>query len=200
MTVPPEQVELVARRVTDGLLGRMRKSRDQDDRMMADELASLVYRASYELMAGVAGSAAPDEFLVNVSDACRHSVAGFSGIKVQVVLVVATNHRLWFCTHRDGAVQQLQPLDYGTVQIKQKRLSLVPKLEGTTITCGSGLAEVLTALQSGQRQPAPWLVAPQAAPPGWHPDPHRRHQLRYWDGSSWTPHVSDGGVTAVDPI
>jgi hypothetical protein len=34
---------------------------------------------------------------------------------------------------------------------------------------------------------------------GWHPDPSGRHQLRYWDGSSWTDHVSDGGVVASDP-
>jgi hypothetical protein len=33
---------------------------------------------------------------------------------------------------------------------------------------------------------------------GWHPDPLGRHQQRYWDGSSWTVHVSDGGVTTVD--
>jgi hypothetical protein len=35
--------------------------------------------------------------------------------------------------------------------------------------------------------------------PGWHPDPYRRHESRYWDGGRWTEHVSDSGVTAVDP-
>jgi uncharacterized protein YxjI len=34
-------------------------------------------------------------------------------------------------------------------------------------------------------------VAP--APPGWYPDPARRHQLRWWDGVRWTPHVADDG-------
>lgn len=33
---------------------------------------------------------------------------------------------------------------------------------------------------------------------GWWPDPHGRHQLRYWDGTRWTEHVSDAGVTSVD--
>ncbi|MEX2562311.1 MAG: DUF2510 domain-containing protein [Nitriliruptoraceae bacterium] len=37
-------------------------------------------------------------------------------------------------------------------------------------------------------------------PAAWHPDPLGRHELRYWDGQLWTEHVSDGGVTAVDPI
>ena len=41
--------------------------------------------------------------------------------------------------------------------------------------------------------------APAAAPAGWHPDPHGRHQLRYWDGSRWSDHVSNDGVTATDP-
>uniref|UniRef100_UPI001602614C DUF2510 domain-containing protein n=1 Tax=Nocardioides pelophilus TaxID=2172019 RepID=UPI001602614C len=34
----------------------------------------------------------------------------------------------------------------------------------------------------------------------WHPDPTGRHELRYWDGSQWTEHVSDGGVQSVAPL
>ena len=34
----------------------------------------------------------------------------------------------------------------------------------------------------------------------WAPDPTGRHQLRYWNGSTWTDHVSDGGVTGSDPV
>lgn len=33
----------------------------------------------------------------------------------------------------------------------------------------------------------------------WYPDPTQRHQLRYWDGTTWTAHVSDNGITAHDP-
>ena len=35
---------------------------------------------------------------------------------------------------------------------------------------------------------------------GWFPDPMRRHQLRYWNGSEWSEHVADAGQTAVDPV
>ena len=35
-------------------------------------------------------------------------------------------------------------------------------------------------------------------PPGWHPDPWRRHELRYWDGTTWTGHVSTQGVQGHD--
>jgi uncharacterized RDD family membrane protein YckC len=33
---------------------------------------------------------------------------------------------------------------------------------------------------------------------GWYPDPSRRHELRFWDGSAWTAQVSDRGVVGVD--
>lgn len=36
--------------------------------------------------------------------------------------------------------------------------------------------------------------------PNWYPDPHGRHELRYWDGSAWTDHVSNGGVASTDPV
>jgi uncharacterized protein YxjI len=38
------------------------------------------------------------------------------------------------------------------------------------------------------------------APANWYPDPLGRHELRYFDGSNWTDHVSDRGVTGVDPV
>src|SRR5687767_8710389 len=34
----------------------------------------------------------------------------------------------------------------------------------------------------------------------WHADPTGRHQLRYWDGSNWTEHISDDGAQGVDPL
>ncbi len=37
-------------------------------------------------------------------------------------------------------------------------------------------------------------------PANWYPDPVNRHQLRYWDGANWTDHVSDNGVSGVDPL
>ena len=37
-------------------------------------------------------------------------------------------------------------------------------------------------------------------PASWHPDPTGKHELRYWDGSTWTDHVSDQGITGTDPV
>jgi len=35
--------------------------------------------------------------------------------------------------------------------------------------------------------------------PGWLADPFARHEQRYWSGTQWTEHVSDGGVPGTDP-
>lgn len=45
--------------------------------------------------------------------------------------------------------------------------------------------------------PAP--TAP-ASPPAWAADPYGRHELRFWDGTAWTAHVSDRGVQSTDPV
>ena len=43
-------------------------------------------------------------------------------------------------------------------------------------------------------------IAGEAAPPDWHPDPTGRHQYRYWDGTCWTEHVADDGLSSTDAI
>jgi len=41
--------------------------------------------------------------------------------------------------------------------------------------------------------------SPTSQPADWYPDPYQRHELRYWDGQSWTSNVSDGGSVSADP-
>lgn len=40
----------------------------------------------------------------------------------------------------------------------------------------------------------------EVSPGAWWPDPYQRHQSRYWDGTRWTDHVADRGVTSTDSI
>ena len=59
------------------------------------------------------------------------------------------------------------------------------------------------ATRSATRQWIPPADAPTApypvpTPPGWQPDPSHRFELRWWDGRSWTAHVSTAGETAND--
>jgi hypothetical protein len=57
---------------------------------------------------------------------------------------------------------------------------------------------------TAEAPPAPVPPAPVPPPPppsvpaGWYPDPYRRHEHRYFDGTSWTEHVSDQGVQSID--
>src|SRR6185503_5887668 len=36
--------------------------------------------------------------------------------------------------------------------------------------------------------------------PGWYPDPGHLHELRYFDGTSWTDHVADSGRANQAPL
>ncbi|MCP3881079.1 MAG: DUF2510 domain-containing protein [Sulfitobacter sp.] len=44
------------------------------------------------------------------------------------------------------------------------------------------------------------LARAAGVPEGWQPDPTGRHEVRYWDGSEWTAHVSTGDSQSIDPI
>jgi len=50
--------------------------------------------------------------------------------------------------------------------------------------------------------PAAAVAAPSAVAgnPRWAPDPSGRHELRYWNGTAWSEHVSDRGVVGTDPF
>ncbi len=42
------------------------------------------------------------------------------------------------------------------------------------------------------------MATPPKVPAGWYDDPSALHERRYWDGTDWTAHVSDGGIAAID--
>jgi hypothetical protein len=50
-----------------------------------------------------------------------------------------------------------------------------------------------TAAAPTQTNPAP------SVPANWYKDPSGRFELRYWNGSAWTEHVSTGGTQSIDP-
>lgn len=75
------------------------------------------------------------------------------------------------------------PDDTGTVE---------PTLPSTQPTAAAPAAEPAPA-------PAPAPAAQPAVPSGWYADPSGRFELRYWDGSQWTEHVSRAGQQYTDP-
>ena len=88
--------------------------------------------------------------------------------------------------------------------------------EQATETAASGGASVDTSivdLAAEVSEPAPVAAEPvvaepvvdvapaaeSAVPAGWYADPSGRFELRYWDGSAWTEHVSRAGQQFTDP-
>lgn len=56
-----------------------------------------------------------------------------------------------------------------------------------------------SATQPATAASGPTTTVDGASPPAWHPDPTGRYDHRYWDGSRWTEHVSQGGAQVTDP-
>lgn len=55
-----------------------------------------------------------------------------------------------------------------------------------------------TSSEPAASTPAAAASSP-SVPAGWYSDPANRYELRYWDGSAWTEHVSRGGQQYTDP-
>jgi hypothetical protein len=55
-------------------------------------------------------------------------------------------------------------------------------------------------MRPGAATPAPTPPATPSVPEQWAADPTGRHQHRWWNGTVWTEHVADNGVSSVDPL
>ena len=67
-----------------------------------------------------------------------------------------------------------------------------------------GCIGVVLILFMKPRADTVWLGGRTLPPPSplsrWAGDPTGRHELRLWDGTQWTGHVSTGGASAWDPL
>ena len=71
-----------------------------------------------------------------------------------------------------------------------------PAATDTSGGWGSGAAPAAAAAAAPT---APAQPATPSVPAGWYHDPAGRFELRYWDGSAWTDHVSRAGQQYTDP-
>lgn len=71
---------------------------------------------------------------------------------------------------------------------------------GGSATPASGTAWSSSG-SGGSSTPSAPAAAPStpSVPAGWYADPAGRYELRYWDGSAWTEHVSRAGQQYTDP-
>lgn len=107
--------------------------------------------------------------------------------------------------HADLATQltTLSTQGWGVVNIVSTGTDLIAYLSrrqgsATTDPIATSSADTSTGWASASAQSAAPKAAP-AVPADWYPDPSRRYEYRYWDGSKWTDNVSRAGVTYKDP-
>jgi hypothetical protein len=71
----------------------------------------------------------------------------------------------------------------------------------------ASIAELAAQVSEPESEPEPVAepaaesaqAAESAVPAGWYADPSGRFELRYWDGTAWTEHVSRAGQQFTDP-
>jgi Protein of unknown function (DUF2510) len=69
----------------------------------------------------------------------------------------------------------------------------------TTTTPTSSAGGWGATTSAAQQQPSSTPPTTPSVPAGWYNDPAGRYELRYWDGSAWTEHVSRAGQQYTDP-
>ena len=78
----------------------------------------------------------------------------------------------------------------------------VSSAPATVIQSAAPMADIGGGGYSAPAAPAYQAAAPApaapAVPAGWYADPAGRFDLRYWDGSTWTEHVSRAGQQFTD--
>lgn len=78
--------------------------------------------------------------------------------------------------------------------------SLTPSgAASTPAATGPSTGPTAVAPAAAAAAPAATPAPTPAVPAGWYADPAGRFELRYWDGSTWTEHVSRTGQQFTDP-
>jgi hypothetical protein len=65
---------------------------------------------------------------------------------------------------------------------------------------GSGAAAGVTSGAASGAEAVAEAGAAAGIPADWYPDPCGAHQMRYWDGATWTAHCADDGQQVEDPV
>lgn len=129
-------------------------------------------------------------------------------------VVVATDRNIVICPFgQKGHVSRLPREPLEVLEDKGRRWWFPVMIGDTRHWVSAEQYEIVAAaneaLRTGRRAPmtgdatastADSPGQPAAAPAAWAPDPTHRHELRYWDGRTWTTYVSDQGAQSTDPV
>jgi hypothetical protein len=71
--------------------------------------------------------------------------------------------------------------------------------EPAATSAAASYTPTVAAVEPAPVEPAPAAAPTPSVPAGWYADPPGRFELRYWDGGTWTEHVSRAGQQYTDP-
>ena len=77
--------------------------------------------------------------------------------------------------------------------------STQPASSSSPVSTSSSTGSTYSPSSTYSPAPAAAATATPSVPAGWYADPAGRFELRYWDGGTWTEHVSRAGQQFTDP-
>ena len=86
-----------------------------------------------------------------------------------------------------------------TAQVSTPSVVSTPATSATWSSTTASTAASTPVVTSPVNTSVASSVGDAAAPANWYADPAGRFELRYWNGSAWTEHVSRNGQQSVDP-
>ena len=86
-----------------------------------------------------------------------------------------------------------------TAQVSTPSVVSTPATSATWSSTTASTAASTPVVTSAVNTSVTSSVGDAAAPANWYADPAGRFELRYWNGSAWTEHVSRNGQQSVDP-
>jgi hypothetical protein len=123
---------------------------------------------------------------------------GFSGKKVEIYSLPYASILMWSSENAGRFLDWNSELELwtraGHIKVKLNKGLDIRRLDKLISEVVLGVEPTLPAAVTTSLS-LPASTSPEA---GWHPDPQGTHEMRYWDGTSWTSHVSDGGVQSTD--
>ncbi len=111
------------------------------------------------------------------------------GLSDTTTFDVAAESKLW--------EQDLDAVDQGSSKLGS--LAVVGTV-GLLLAIGGWWAVSRRRTRTADTTAPPARAISPVQPAGWFTDPAGKHQLRYWDGSTWTANVSDSGQATTDPL
>ena len=130
VSASPALVEVIARAVAEDMYAAER-DHPEGDVVVAGRVFPVLYVASRDGVHELSRHLASRESIVDFAAAHRYTVAARTS--VELVLFVATTHRLFVVEHRDGQLE-VGAHGWDTVKVDRKRLSVLPRVEQSGAT------------------------------------------------------------------